>query len=75
MFMEEKNKDGEPPNDRSLITRILEFAIVVALSGYLIRLGICYVLSVKWVLLILLAVAAIAAVVWHIWKNHRDTRW
>ncbi|MCM1343733.1 MAG: hypothetical protein NC305_11010 [Lachnospiraceae bacterium] len=54
---------------------LFEAAVIIAASGYLIRLGVQLFLEVWWVLLIIAAVIAGAAIGWHIWKNRRNDRW
>jgi hypothetical protein len=62
-------------NDRpkKLITRILEFAALFALSAFLLRLAACYILSVWPVLVTLAALSAGIAIFWRFWKNR--ARW
>lgn len=60
----------EPP--KRLITRILEFAGLFALSAFLIRLGV-YILIEVFPYLLIAAVTAIATIaVWRIYKHGRD---
>lgn len=54
---------------------IFEAAVIIAASGYLIRLGVQFFLEVWWVLLIIVAVIAGAAIGWRIWKNRHGDRW
>ncbi len=54
---------------------IFEAALIIAASGYLIRLGVQFFLEVWWVLLIIAAVIAGAAIGWRIWKNRHGGRW
>jgi hypothetical protein len=58
---------------KKLITRILEFACLFALSAFLMRLAVGYILEIWPVLLIIVCVTAGAAVGWHVWKNR--ARW
>jgi len=54
---------------KKLIIRIIEFAALFALSAFLIRLGICYILEI-WPALIVLAVVTAGIVIgYRIWKN------
>lgn len=74
MFWEEQDsRDSDPPT--SLIGRILEFGIVVAVCGYLIKLGGCYFLQVWPVLAIIAGIALGAVIGWKIWRNHRGGHW
>ncbi len=60
----------EPP--KRLITRILEFAGLFALSAFLIRLGVYFLLGV-WPYILIAAVAAIIIIAgWRIYKHGRD---
>lgn len=54
---------------KRLITRILEYAAIFALSALLIRLAVYLITEIWWVLLIIAAVTAIAAAGYRIWKN------
>ncbi|WP_296480766.1 hypothetical protein [Acutalibacter muris] len=54
---------------------IFEAAVTIAVSGYLIRLGVRLFLEVWPVLLIIAAVIAGAAIGWRIWKNRNSDRW
>ena len=58
---------------KKFITSILEFAALFALSAFLIRLGVCYILQIWPVLLILTVAAAGITIGYHIWKN--KTKW
>lgn len=60
----------EPP--KGLITRILELACLFALSAFLIRLGVYYLLEV-WPYLLIIAIIVLASVIgWRIYKHHRN---
>ena len=54
---------------KKLITRLLEYAGVFALSSFLIRLAVCYILDVWEVLVILAVMAGVAVIVYRLWKN------
>ncbi len=59
---------------RSLLARLLEAAIVIALSGFLIKLGIGFLADV-WVGLVIIAVVSCLGVTgYRIYKFWRDTR-
>ena len=49
---------------------ILEIAAVFALAMFLIRLGICYLSQIWWVLLILFVLLIAGLFGWHWWKEH-----
>jgi hypothetical protein len=60
---------------KRLLERLLEAAIIFALSGYLIKLGVCYILCV-WPVLIILATVVIGGVIaYRIWKRKHDSNW
>jgi hypothetical protein len=54
---------------KKLIVRIMEAAVLFALSAFLIRLGVCYILEIWPVLLIIAAVTVGIVVGYRIWKN------
>jgi len=60
-----------PP--KKLAVRILEFAGLFALSAFLIKLGVRYILEVWPVLLVIVIVSVGVAVGIRIWKNR--PRW
>lgn len=61
------------PRSRHLLDRLLEAAIVIAVSGYLIRLGVGYVLSVKWALLAIAGIILLAVAGIRLYRYHRHT--
>ena len=59
---------------RGLLTRLLEAAVIIALSGFLIKLGIGFLADV-WVGLVILAViSCLGAAGYRLYKFWRDTR-
>lgn len=54
---------------------LFEAAVIIAASGYLIRLGVQFFLEVWWVLFIIVVVIAGAAIGWRIRKNRHGDRW
>jgi predicted negative regulator of RcsB-dependent stress response len=50
---------------------ILEAAAIFLLAMYLLRLAICYLSQIWWVLLTLVVLGIAFAVGWRIWKNKR----
>ena len=59
---------------RSLLARLLEVAVIIALSGFLIKLGIGFLADV-WVGLAIIAVVSCLGVPgYRIYKFWRDTR-
>lgn len=57
------------------IQYIFETALIIAASGYLIRLGVRFFLEVWWVLLIIFLVVCGAVIGWRFWKSRHDTKW
>jgi hypothetical protein len=57
------------PRPKRLIQKLVEYAALFALTAYLLRLGVCYLKSIWWILIILIAVPAIAVIGFRIWKN------
>ncbi len=58
---------------KKLITRILEFAGLFALSAFLLKLAVCYILDIWPVLLIIAIIIAAAVIGWRVWQNR--IRW
>lgn len=57
-----------------LLSRLLEAAVIIALSGFLIKLGISFLADV-WVGLVIIAVVSCLGVAgYRIYKFWRDTR-
>ena len=57
------------------LERILEAAIIIAVSAYLIKLAACYVVQV-WPVLVILATVVIGGVIaYRIWKRKHDSNW
>ena len=54
---------------------LFEAAVIIAASGYLIRLGVQFFLEVWWVLFVIAAVMTGAVIGWRIWKNRHGDRW
>jgi len=54
------------------VTTLLEIAAIFLLAVYLLRLAICYLSQIWWILLIIAVVGIAAGVGWRIWKNKRD---
>ncbi|MBQ9016129.1 MAG: hypothetical protein IJ109_08415 [Firmicutes bacterium] len=64
--------DNQP---RRWLERLLEAAIVLALSAYLIKLAVCFIMQV-WPVLVIIATVVIAGVVaYRIWKRVHDSEW
>lgn len=60
-----------PP--KGFIARVFEFAVLFALTMFLFRLGVYFVIKVWPALLILAVVIIIAVIGYRIWKN--KARW
>lgn len=67
-------KDADPATDRSLLGRLAEAAIVFAISCYLVRLGVEFLISVKIPLAIIAAIVGTITIIWrvHKWRDHDD---
>ena len=62
-----------PP--KKLIVRLLETAAMFALAMFLIKMGVCYLMSVKWALIVLAVLAAGGFVGFRLWKHKSQQRW
>lgn len=58
---------------KKLIARLLEWAAMFALAAFLLRLGVCYLKEIRWVLLMIGIVVAIIVIIYRVWKN--NVRW
>ena len=58
---------------KKLLTRLLEAAAVFALAMFLIRLGVCYLSQVWWILLILAGITIAVVIGWRFWKHQQDS--
>ncbi len=58
---------------KKLIVRLLETCAIFALSTFLIRLGVCYLMQVWPVLLVLFIIAIAAIIIYRVWKH--KTQW
>ena len=56
---------------KKAVMTVLEIAAIFALAMYLIRLAVCYLSQVWWVLLILGGLAAAGFFGWRWWKNRQ----
>lgn len=54
---------------KKLITRILEFAGLFALSAFLLRLGVCYLKEIWWALLIIAILVIGGSFLYRLWKR------
>jgi uncharacterized membrane protein YqgA involved in biofilm formation len=60
--------ENEP---KRFIVRIVECAVLLTLSVFLIKLAVCWLMEIWWVLLIIAALAIGGVIGWRIWKNKR----
>jgi len=56
-------------NIKKFFVTLLELAAIFALAMYLIRLAVCYLSQVWWVLLILAVLVAAGWFGWKLWKE------
>ncbi|MCI8634073.1 MAG: hypothetical protein HFJ05_00515 [Eubacterium sp.] len=61
----------EPP--KRLITKILEFAFMLAVSAFLINLAAYWILEVWPVLLAIALIIIISIIIYRIWKHKHDS--
>lgn len=59
---------------RGLLSRLLEAAVIIALSGFLIKLGISFLADVWLGLVIIAVVSCLGVAGYRIYKFWRDTR-
>ena len=59
-----------PP--KKLITRIVEACALLALSAFLLRLAVAYLLEIWVYLLIIVVIAALGVIGWRIYKFYRS---
>ena len=55
---------------QKLITRILEFAVLFALSAYLLKLGVTYLCQIRVALIVIAVISGVVLVGYRIYKNH-----
>jgi len=55
---------------KKLITRILEFAALFALSAYLMKLGVVYLCQIRVALIVIAVISGVVLVGYRIYKNH-----
>lgn len=64
--------DNQP---RRWLEKILEAAIIIVVSAYLIRLAACYFAQALPVLLIVATLIIVGIVAYRIWKRKHDSNW
>lgn len=57
------------------LERILEVAIVIALSAFLIRLAACYIVEALPIIIIVVTLVVVGLVAYRIWKRKHDSNW
>ena len=57
------------------LEKILEAAIVIALSAFLIRLAACYLLQALPVIAIVATLITVGVILYRIWKHKKDSNW
>lgn len=60
----------EPP--RRLLDRILEICVVLALSAFLLRLAVYFLLDVWKYLLVIVIIVIVGIIGWRVYKYFRD---
>jgi fatty acid desaturase len=60
---------------KKFIVRLLESAAMFALAMFLIRLGICYLYEIWWVLVIIAVLTVGSIVGYRVWKRRADGGW
>lgn len=58
------------------LEKLLESAVILALSAFLIKLALCWLYAV-WPILVVIAtvVVAVGVVAYRIWRRRRDSGW
>lgn len=64
--------DNQP---RHWLERILEAAIIIVVSAYLIRLAACYIVQALPVIIIVATLVIVGIVAYRIWKRKHDSNW
>ncbi len=66
--------DEDDPDTRSLFTRLTEGVITFAICCFLLRLGVCWLLSVKIPLLVIAVTVGVAIISYRVyrWRKHHD---
>lgn len=57
------------------LEKILEAAIIIALSAFLIRLAVCYILQALPVIAIVATLITVGVILYRIWKHKKDSNW
>lgn len=59
---------------KRLLDRLLECAVILALSAYLIKLAVFYIVSVKWQLLAIAGIIVLAVAGYRLYRWRRGSR-
>lgn len=74
--MSRKNNpwDEDDPDTRSLFTRFMEGVVAFAICCFLIRQGICWLISVEIPLFIIAVLVGVAIISYRVyrWRKHHD---
>lgn len=67
-------KDGDPDTDRGLFAKLAEDAILFVICCFLVRLGVCWLVSVRIPLIIIAATVGISIIACriHEWRKNHD---
>ena len=57
------------------LERILEAAIIIALSAFLIRLAACYIVEALPIIVIIGTLVIAGVIAYRIWKQKHDSNW
>ena len=57
------------------LERILEAAIIIALTAFLIRLAACYIVEALPIIIIVATLVVVGIVAYRIWKKKHDSNW
>ena len=64
--------DNQP---RRWLERLLEAAVILAVSAYLIRLAACYFAEALPFIIIVVTIVVVGIVAYRIWKRKHDSNW
>ncbi|RYC74828.1 hypothetical protein [Candidatus Nanosyncoccus alces] len=67
-----RKDDKDEPTERGLMSRIIEGVIVFAVLGFVIKLGVESILSVKIPLLIIAVICGAIVIGYRVYKHKRD---
>ena len=57
------------------LEKLLESAVILALSAFLIKLALCWLYAVWPILVVIATVVAVGVVAYRIWRRKRDSGW